>query len=855
MQHRMIALRLSLALTIVGSSDIARAQWSNLANAMPNNNPDTCLLLTDGTAMCHEYSTQHWHRLVPDQFGTYQNGKWDPPGMAIADMPNGVDTSGSCNAPSGCTYAPLYFASAVLRDGRVVVIGGEDNPGTSGNGVETNIGFMYDPVTNTWSNQLTEAFGTGNVGDSLSVVLKNGTLVIGNIRSGGMEAFDPSTLAFTALNDTGKLDNNSEEGWTILPNNKILSADASIANSFEIYDPATNTWTSPSPGTTAGITLADTGGSCNSIELGPAIQLANGTVIQFSGGPSGQNAVYDINAGTWAAAANSFPVGPGTEGQLTVSDGPASLLPNGHALVMASPGCKSNGTKFTPFNAPSHLFEWDGTNLNEVTSSGIGFANASSYASYQGRMLLLPSGDVLVLGNNQGGTTTVELYTASGAPQAAWRPAITVAPNSVAPGTTYGISGNRFNGFSQGASYGDDAQMATNYPLVRITSQATGHVFYSRTHDHSRMGIEAVGSTEVVSTNFDVPANAELGASTLVVVANGIPSTPLNLFVAPATTLSFTSSSASQSHYHDAATVQAQLTTNGGATAVSGQVVTFRLGSGISTETCTATTDTLGNATCQITPQEASGNYSLTATFAGNASYAQSSASTPFTVTREETALTFAAGSPTVIANSKPATFSATLKEDGITAISGRSVVIGLGGQSCTGTTDLTGTASCTIVVNQPLGPNTVQATFAGDTFYLPSSTSEPVLDFAFLSSGSFVVGNLNAATGQTVTFWGAQWANINALSGGPANNSFKGFASTAPQSCGTGSFTTPGNSASPPATVPSYMAVIASSSIIKSGSTISGNVPIIVVVQTNPGYGANPGNPGTGTVVGVFCQ
>ena len=81
---------------------------------------------------------------------------------------------------------------------------------------------------------------------------------------------------------------------------------------------------------------------------------------------------------------------------------------------------------------------------------------------------------------------------------------------------------------SQGAAYGDDVQAATNYPLVRITNNATGHVFYSRTHDHSSMAVAFGG---LVSTNFDVPANQELGASELVVVANGIPSQPITVNV------------------------------------------------------------------------------------------------------------------------------------------------------------------------------------------------------------------------------------------------------------------------------------------------------------------------------------
>ena len=104
---------------------------------------------------------------------------------------------------------------------------------------------------------------------------------------------------------------------------------------------------------------------------------------------------------------------------------------------------------------------------------------------------------------------------------------ITASPTNVTAGSTYSISGKQFNGFSEGAGYGDDAQMASNYPLVRITNHATGHVFYARSHDHSRMGVVPVGSSVIVTTQFDAPAGMESGASDLVVVTNGIASEPV----------------------------------------------------------------------------------------------------------------------------------------------------------------------------------------------------------------------------------------------------------------------------------------------------------------------------------------
>jgi hypothetical protein len=81
---------------------------------------------------------------------------------------------------------------------------------------------------------------------------------------------------------------------------------------------------------------------------------------------------------------------------------------------------------------------------------------------------------------------------------------------------------------SQGSAYGDEDQDATNYPLVRLINLATHHVFYSRTHDHSSM---AVASDRVSSTHFDVPANLERGLSRLEVVANGIASRPVIVYV------------------------------------------------------------------------------------------------------------------------------------------------------------------------------------------------------------------------------------------------------------------------------------------------------------------------------------
>ncbi len=137
------------------------------------------------------------------------------------------------------------------------------------------------------------------------------------------------------------------------------------------------------------------------------------------------------------------------------------------------------------------------------------------------------------------------------------------------------------------------------------------------------------------------------------------------------------------------------------------------------------------------------------------------------------------------------------------------------------------------------------------------ATTSCSTLGFSFApGGGSFVIGDQNAVIGHSVTFWGAQWAKLNSLSGGKAPSSFKGFAEDPKNpACSLDWSADPGNSTPPPpGPLPAFMGVIVTSSTSKFGSTISGNTVHIVIVQTNPGYAPNPGHAGTGTVVAVVC-
>lgn len=464
---------------LVAALGIVSAQTWTPVTSKPTFSPGTALMLTDGRVLVQDSDASDWWTLTPDLTGSYINGTW----TQVASLPSG--------------YGPLYYASALLPDGRVVVIGGEYNFGA---GVWTTLGAIYTPTTNVWKS-LKAPSGWTTVGDAQSVILPKGVMMIANCCTSQEATLNAKTLAWTSTG-TGKKDINDEEGWTLMPNGKVLTVDANCGAclSSEIYDPSTGSWSS---GGSTVVELVDQG----SHELGPAILRPDETVIYL--GATGHNAVYDTVAGKWSAAPD-FPKNKQGQ-QLDIADGPAALLPDGNVLAMTSPGVFNPGLEF---------FEWDGNKFSQT----VNIPNASVDTSYYGRMLVLPTGQILLTD----GSNDVEVYTSSGAPNPSWAPTITKVATSLTHGKTAMLSGTQLNGLSQGAAYGDDAQMASNYPLVRITNTGTGHVFFARTSKFSA-GV-ATGST-VVKTSFTVPAGIELGASQLEVVTNGIASNPVNVTI------------------------------------------------------------------------------------------------------------------------------------------------------------------------------------------------------------------------------------------------------------------------------------------------------------------------------------
>ncbi len=179
--------------------------WKPLKNAPPFD-PGTMLLASDGTVLVHAEppsgGTSAWYKLTPNSKGSYVDGTWSK----IASMPAGYD--------------PLYFASAILPDGRMIVEGGEYLGGTP---TWTNKGAIYNPVTNKWRS-VAPPTGWSNIGDAQSDVLANGTFMLSQACQNCTSSSPILTTDYALFNATGrnwlvqpgqgKNDPNDEEGWT-----------------------------------------------------------------------------------------------------------------------------------------------------------------------------------------------------------------------------------------------------------------------------------------------------------------------------------------------------------------------------------------------------------------------------------------------------------------------------------------------------------------------------------------------------------------------------------------------------------------------------------------------------------------
>lgn len=459
--------------------------WQPLINQPPFHT-STMLLLTDGRIMVQEEATAHWHALTPDNNGSYIHGTW--------------------STLKAMSFWRRYYASGILRDGRVVIIGGEQ----SGDVGDTNKGEIYDPVTDSWS-PIPSPPGWSQVGDATCCILPDGRLMIGALLSGQCDIFDPVSNNWTATGS--KAVRSNEETWILLPDNTIITAQCFPPFHSEKYNIATGAWQNEGaiPVSLVNPVMA---------EIGPAMLAYNGKVIYFGAndvGGHGKTAIYTppphpAQQGTWTAGPDIPKVGGKT---IVCNDCPATLMPNGKVLF--------TGAEFhtNDWGQPILFFEYD-PHTNTITQAPTPPNNNEQL--FWSRLMPLPTGQVM-FGQR---AANLQVYTPDGHPHDSWRPHITALHRNSAH--HYTLHGRQLNGLSQANIYGDDCYPATNYPLVRLRNHHTGHHYFARTSHFSTMGVATGHANE--ACRF-VVGNIPHGEYELVVIANGISSEPVRLHHRP----------------------------------------------------------------------------------------------------------------------------------------------------------------------------------------------------------------------------------------------------------------------------------------------------------------------------------
>jgi hypothetical protein len=506
-------------------------RWDAVNNIPSGITPDTMVLLSDGDVLVLDsakgFGGKDWYRLHPNDQDDYANGTW--------------------SGPFTMANTRQFFASGVLRDGRFFAIGGE----VSDDVADTPKGEIFDPVANTWSAIVKPSTFDFISGDIAACILADGRVILGALRSSRTALWDPVTddwreagLGFGAAGTPPKQGGTNEETWTLLPDGTVLTVNINGTSRAEKYVPSTDSWVPASapPQVLALMSLNDTTVNPPPVvtisEIGPAVVLPDGHL--FAVGATGHTAIYappanPSDAGTWTAgpdfptdtSANNFN-SPNNNLQ-TAIDAPAVLLPSGKVLCVAGNTVREVNNGQTQFwSNPLRVYVFD-PGANTLTLLSPQAANAS-VDTWEGRFLLLPNGRVLLSTEHSGIQQLTVDAALLGSPDAGSKPAIVGFPSVLIPRHTYTISGTQFNGKSQACSYGDDAQMATNYPIVRLTRISDNTVRYLRSFNFSTMGI-ATG-TATVTAAIAVPEDVSTGQYNMQVIANGIESDPVAIQVA-----------------------------------------------------------------------------------------------------------------------------------------------------------------------------------------------------------------------------------------------------------------------------------------------------------------------------------
>ena len=471
----MKSLYIIIFLVLQVYSGFSQGSWAPLNNQAPLKNKGVMLLLSDGTVMAksgnssNDSTSANWIKLTPDQQGSYLNGTWS----LLEPM----------------HHTRLYFSSQVLMDGRVYVAGGEYGTGRSS-------AEIYDPLKDAWTMLTSPGI---NVSDANSEILPDGRVLQAIVGNNKTVIYDPKSNTFSAGPTPNK--NMNESSWVKLRDNSILFVGMNSFSSLR-YIPSSNKWVQDA---NVPVMLYDPYGS----ETGAGFLLPNGKA--FFIGSTNVTAYYtpsgDSTMGVWEK-------GPNLPSGLGAPDAAAAMLVNGKILCALSPIADSANH----FKKPTIFYEFDylSNQFKQILAPDENsFMNIPCYVT---NMLDLPDGNVLYASQ---GSMDYYVYRPEGSPLAQGKPVISQIVQTTCD--SFFATGTLFNGISEGASYGDDWQMNTNYPIIRLRSGSD--VYYLRSYNWNSTGVQRWNLSDTAF--FALPKGLPLSSFEIEVVANGNSSDPI----------------------------------------------------------------------------------------------------------------------------------------------------------------------------------------------------------------------------------------------------------------------------------------------------------------------------------------
>jgi N-acetylneuraminic acid mutarotase len=364
-----VAVLVILASFVVGVAVAeGAAGWSSAGSMATARDRHTATLLDDGKVLV---AGARLSGLL--DYGTASVEIYDPA------------TNGWSSAESMATARGGHTATR-LSNGGVLVAGGFHRPGMPGLAEDLASAEIYDPATDGW----TGAGSMATARDShTATLLDNGkVLVVGGTDLASAEIYDPATDEWSSAGSMAAT--RADHTATLLPNGKVLvaggadghSIGSSMLASAEIYDPATDEWSSA-------------GSMAAARDRHTATLLPNGKVLVAGGagsaGPLASAEIYDPAGDRWSSAGSM---------QTARDRHTATLLDDGKVLV-------AGGYDDSVTLASAEIYD--------PATDGWTGAGSMATARVSHTATLLPSGQVLVAGGVDskccGGVVSAEQYT------------------------------------------------------------------------------------------------------------------------------------------------------------------------------------------------------------------------------------------------------------------------------------------------------------------------------------------------------------------------------------------------------------------------------------------------------------